>query len=137
MTRRALVALAFVACTPAATAPIKVKEEPVSPPPSVTASVSATARPKVSLTGGLLVPDTMKPEPEDPGEPTGPSPPCVKDEDCWSRTCCPATKPEQCVHGTLAKGCALKEVACKKTAAPTFTCACVAGACKGRPPKEP
>lgn len=103
---------------------------PASAPPVGSAS---SAKPKISLTGGLLLPDTAGSTPPDDPTPSGPGPACAKDEDCWSKTCCPATQPHHCVHASLAKHCALKDVSCKP-AAVTFTCVCEAGACKGRPP---
>ncbi|MBL8717753.1 MAG: hypothetical protein JNL79_17340 [Myxococcales bacterium] len=123
------VGLAFGACSPGVTPQPAVPAASSSAP--VASAASSSARPKISLTGGLLLPDTASPAASVDEAPLGPAPPCVKDDDCWSRTCCPATTPSQCVHASLAKGCALKDVACKK-AVVTFTCFCDAGACKGR-----
>lgn len=121
------VGLAFGACSPVVT------PQPTAPAASSSAPVASpsSARPKISLTGGLLLPDTANPVASVDDAPLGPAPPCAKDEDCWSRTCCPATQPSQCVHGTLAKHCAVEERICKK-AAVTFTCFCDAGTCNGR-----
>lgn len=122
------VGLAFGACSPVVTPQPAVVPAASSSAPVASAS---SARPKISLTGGLLLPDTANPAASVDETPLGPAPPCAKDEDCWSRTCCPATVPAQCVHGTLAKHCAVEERICKK-AAVTFTCFCDAGTCKGR-----
>lgn len=123
------VGLAFGACSPGVTPQPAVPAASSSAP--VASAASSSARPKISLTGGLLLPDTASPTASVDDTPLGPAPPCAKDEDCWSRTCCPATLPAQCVHGTLAKHCAVEERVCKK-AAVTFTCFCDAGVCKGR-----
>jgi hypothetical protein len=64
-------------------------------------------------------------------EPQGPPPACVKDEDCWSKTCCTAAAPEDCVHGSLARKCAIVEVQCK-TPPIRYTCVCDGGTCAGR-----
>ncbi len=63
----------------------------------------------------------------------GPAPPaiCGKDEDCWSRTCCPAKEPEDCVHASRARKCAIVDIQCKPSPM-HYTCVCESGACKGR-----
>jgi len=122
--------LAAFACSPGVTAP-PAAVPAASSSASVASATASAARPKISLTGGLLLPDTASPVTSVGEAPLGPAPPCAKDEDCWSRTCCPATQPSQCVHGTLAKHCAVEERICKK-AAVTFTCFCDAGVCGGR-----
>ena len=80
------------------------------------------------------MPDTAAPTASVDELPEGPGPACSKDEDCWSRTCCPATKLTHCVHASLAKHCALKDVSCPK-APVVFTCVCIEGACAGRAPQ--
>ncbi len=62
---------------------------------------------------------------------SGPPPLCAKDEDCWSRSCCPAKAPEECVHASRARKCAIVDVSCKPTPI-HYTCFCDGGACKGR-----
>ncbi len=65
------------------------------------------------------------------GDSDEPGPACAKDEDCWSKTCCPAAAPEECVHSSRARKCAIVDVQCKPQ--PTrFTCVCHEGACTGR-----
>ncbi len=61
--------------------------------------------------------------------PTGPQPPCVTDEDCWSYTCCPPKAPNECVHHTLAQKCSVVDVTCPK-AGSSLKCACVNHACE-------
>lgn len=63
--------------------------------------------------------------------PPEPPPACAKDEDCWSKTCCPATAPEECVHASRARKCAIVDVQCKPQSV-RFTCVCDDGACTGR-----
>lgn len=58
--------------------------------------------------------------------------PCARDEDCWSRTCCPAVAPEQCVHAVRAQRCAIVDVQCPTDDRPRFTCFCRDGQCDGR-----
>ncbi len=124
----------LAACAPAVTGGTATPVASTTVASASAASVSSAPRPKVSLTGGLILPDTAAPTASAGEPPTGPGPACSKDEDCWSRTCCPATKPAHCVHASLAKHCALKDVACAK-ASVVFTCACVDGACTGRLPQ--
>ena len=66
-----------------------------------------------------------------PLPPIGERPPCAKDEDCWSSTCCPATAAEHCVHSALAQKCALVDVTCAKSDV-HYDCVCVQGQCDGR-----
>jgi hypothetical protein len=75
---------------------------------------------------------TGKPAPEvEDDEPEGPPQLCGKDEDCWSKTCCPAKAPEECVHASRARKCAIVDVKCSATPI-HYTCVCDQGACKGR-----
>jgi hypothetical protein len=99
-------------------------------PPSATTTAKAPAVPTdlllPSMPTGTSAATTSAPLP-----PVGQRPPCAKDEDCWSSTCCPATKAEQCVHGSLAQKCAIVDVTCPKGDV-RFDCVCVAGQCDGR-----
>jgi hypothetical protein len=75
---------------------------------------------------------SKKPSPDDgDDDPPGPPVACAKDEDCWSRTCCPAKAPEECVHASRARKCAIIDIKCAATPI-HYTCFCDSGACRGR-----
>ena len=106
--------------------------EPAAPPPAsmiakTEASPAASPLPTMLMPGIGMAPSKPAPEPED----DTPAPPCAKDEDCWSKTCCPAKAPEECVHALKARRCAIVDVACAKTPI-TYACICESGVCKGR-----
>jgi hypothetical protein len=121
---------------------------PPEAPPVRAASASATSAPVTegSTSPSAPLPTTLMPgigmapskpaaEPDE-HEPSGPPPACSKDEDCWSKTCCPAKAPEECVHALKARRCAVVDLSCPKTTA-RYTCFCDAGACRGRLPPSP
>lgn len=129
---RRLSAAAFLAigaaCASAQTTP------PSAPPPEPVASSSAkapplptTLLPGVGMSTAPVGPDVDA----DEEDTAGPAPLCAKDEDCWSRSCCPAKAPEECVHASRARKCAIVDVSCKPTPI-HYTCFCESGACKGR-----
>lgn len=125
--------LACAAATPVpppAALPPGAQIESSARPPSSASVAAAAALPTTLMPGIGMAPSKPSPEPEE-DESTGPPPPCTKDEDCWSKTCCPAKAPEECVHGLKARRCAIVDVSCAKSPI-HYTCICDAGACKGR-----
>jgi hypothetical protein len=121
----ALVACASAAPVPPVTAPVTGSAKTEASPARPAAPLPTTLLPGVGMSASK-----PKPEVED-DEANGPVPPCAKDEDCWSKTCCPARAPEECVHALRARRCAIVDVSCAKTPM-HYTCVCDAGACKGR-----
>lgn len=121
-----LAAVTFVACASA------TPEPSLPPAPKPVASASAAPKPiPTTLLPGVGM-STAKPVvDQDDDAVFGPAPPCAKDDDCWSRTCCPARAPEECVHASRARKCAIVDVSCKPSPM-HYTCVCDAGSCKGR-----
>ena len=111
--------------------PAAPTKAPVAKPPVAVDHVAAL--PTMLMPGIGMAPSKPPPDVEEDDEPTGPPPPCTKDEDCWSKTCCPAKAPEECVHALKARRCAIVDVACAKTPV-HYTCVCDTGSgfCKGR-----
>ena len=98
-----------------------------------TSSVAPASLPTLLLPGVGMSSPTAGTVGADPDEVAGPPPPCGRDEDCWSKTCCPARAPTDCVHAQLARRCAIVDLRCPPTDGARFTCVCQAGACTGRP----
>jgi hypothetical protein len=120
---------ALVACAGSTPAPTARAPEPTAPAaaPSASAGLPTTLLPGVGMSGAAPKPETD----DDDLLADGPPPACAKDEDCWSRSCCPAAAPEECVHASRARRCAIIDVQCK--AKPIhYTCVCAEGACRGR-----
>ena len=134
MAKRPLVVLAVItiaAMSCRAGEPVPARSTVTESPPSSTATAaSAHARP---IPADLLLPSmpTGTIASSAPLPPPGQRPPCAKDEDCWSSTCCPATAAEHCVHGSLAQKCAIVDVTCAKSEV-RYDCVCVASQCAGR-----
>lgn len=104
---------------------------PAPSPAKTEASPAASPLPTTLMPGIGMATSKPNPDPEEDDEASGPVPPCVKDEDCWSKTCCPARAPEECVHALKARKCAIVDVSCAKTPM-HYTCVCDSGQCKGR-----
>jgi hypothetical protein len=131
----AIVPVLGIACA-SATAPSPLASNGAS----ATASSSASAKPSASA---APLPTTLLPgvgmsskkpsakDDEDDDALSGPPIACAKDEDCWSKTCCPAKTPEQCVHASRARKCAIVDIKCEATPI-HYTCVCDSGACRGR-----
>ncbi|MGZ3417726.1 MAG: hypothetical protein ACXVEE_07660 [Polyangiales bacterium] len=122
-----------VACA-SATSPAPVAVAPATSAstsaPSSSASISkpmpTTLLPGVGMSSGKPKPDDVEEE-----DPKGPPPLCAKDEDCWSKTCCPAKAPEECVHASRARKCAIIDIKCAATPI-HYSCVCDSGTCRGR-----
>ena len=132
---RLLVALVAISCGSGGASPAK------SAPRAEVASASATPRtaPVAAVPTDLLLPSmpgtpalpSMPMGGTAPLPPPGQRPPCAKDEDCWSSTCCPATAAEHCIHSALAQKCGLVDVKCAKSET-HYDCVCVESQCAGR-----
>jgi hypothetical protein len=136
LTSRVSAVMIIVAATAAACA----SSSPPAPTPPPTAPSEKVAKTEASPAAPLpttLLPgvgmSTSKPsgDPDETDDITGPPPVCSKDEDCWSKTCCPAKAPEDCVHASRARKCAIVDITCKPSPM-HYTCVCDSGSCKGR-----
>ena len=108
--------------TPAASPSEKVAKTEASP---------ARPLPTTLLPGVGMSSKTSDADSDEQDDITGPPPACSKDEDCWSKTCCPAKAPEDCVHASRARKCAIVDGSCKPSPM-HYTCVCDSGSCKGR-----
>lgn len=137
ITSRLSAVLIVAAATAAACASSSSPPKSATPPDTKQKVAKAEARPSAPLPTTLLPgigmsTSTPKHDPEEADEElSGPLPACSKDEDCWSRSCCPAKAPEDCVHASRARKCAIVDVTCKPSPM-HYTCVCDGGACKGR-----
>ena len=126
----------MLAALPAASCRGERGAEHPQPEGAPSASTPASSSSVVMMPIDLLLPSmpTGKPPSNAPLPPPEERPPCAKDEDCWSWTCCPATNPDHCVHSSLAQKCALVDMTCAKTppGESRYDCVCDAGKCAGR-----
>lgn len=126
----AIVAGGFVvACAAANPAPPSSSKAPVATVAKASSVPAASTAPVPTLLLPGIGMSTSKPPPE--VEPSGPTPACASDDDCWSKTCCPARAPEECVHASRARKCAIVDLKCQPTPM-HYSCVCDAGECKGR-----
>ena len=117
------------ACARAQAPPTRAPVSEVKAPPP---SVSAKPLPMpTTLLPGVGMSTTPPSSDDDDHDATMGSTVCAKDDDCWSRTCCPARAPEECVHASRARKCAIIDITCKPSPL-HYTCVCDGGACKGR-----
>ena len=121
-----VVLLVAASCRGGESAPPATPEPVAGPTPSLTAKAAPVPT-------DLLLPGMATGQASSSVElpPLGERPPCAKDEDCWSSTCCPATKAEHCVHASLAQKCAAVDVKCAKSDV-RYDCLCTSGQCEGR-----
>jgi hypothetical protein len=125
-----IVAVACVACA-SATAPSQVASSGAGAAAPAPAKPSASAPPlPTTLLPGVGM-SSKKPPVEEDDDVSGPAVACAKDEDCWSKTCCPAKTPEECVHASRARKCAIVDIKCAATPI-HYTCVCESGTCHGR-----